>query len=245
MSATIRFRNFIPRPNCWREFLRVRVIRHYVAFARFFYYVILKRKMRTFQTPDAAQNTVSHNMKSISNLSVERSLSLIRPLASISRVNAESKILTIGPRTEGEILNLLSFGFRRSNIKALDLISYSPWVLLGDMHQMPFSDEEFDVCLSGWVLAYSDNKKRAAEEMVRVSRNGAIVAIGVAYTPLTKQEIVNKVGYLPGSEERMRSLKDVLKWFGPHVGTIFFQQDVDEKNENTEFNLIVIFSIKK
>ena len=120
---------------------------------------------------------------------------LMNPLMSIDRISSrigKIKVLVIGPKLESEILSIRSYGIPKKNIDAIDLISYSPWVKSGDMHNLPYEKCTFDVIISGWVIAYSDNKQRAVDEMVRVAKDGAIIGIGVGYTPSSNKEIIEK-----------------------------------------------------
>ena len=50
------------------------------------------------------------------------------------------KVLSIWPRSEGEIFNIFAHGFELNNITGLDLFSYSPYIKLGDMHNLKFND---------------------------------------------------------------------------------------------------------
>jgi ubiquinone/menaquinone biosynthesis C-methylase UbiE len=72
----------------------------------------------------------------------------------------------------------MSYGIKPGNLKTLDHISYSPWITTGDMHDIPFEDNSFDVLILGWVIGYSRKPERVAEEIISVSRPGAIVSIG-------------------------------------------------------------------
>ena len=47
------------------------------------------------------------------------------------------------------------------------------------MHKFPYDKNTFDFVLMGWCQAYSDNKKKALEEAIRVTRQGGSIAIGV------------------------------------------------------------------
>jgi len=60
----------------------------------------------------------------------------------------------------------------RKNIRGLDLISYSPWVDLGDMHAMPYEDDTWDITLVSMVLTYSENPRKVVDEVVRVTKSG-------------------------------------------------------------------------
>lgn len=239
------------------QLMNVDRLRTLVARARWFYFVKLRKRLRFFDAKQASEGTVSHNVKGMVDLSVRRSLTLVRPLVAaltVSRpggaVEAASfkglRILSIGPRTEGELLNLVGHGFVPEQIRGLDLISYSPWVDLGDMHAMPYPDNSWDAIMFGWVLAYSDDKQRAADEIVRVAKNGAIIAVGVEYCCLSNDQIIAKYGYLSGSAERIWKLGDILQYFAGHIGQIYFQHDVTPARQHEEVvALIAVFSIKK
>jgi len=77
-----------------------------------------------------------------------------------------------------EIYCLLSVGFDLRNISAIDLISSSPLIELGDMHALRFSDSEFDVVISAWVINYSHDPEKALAEYSRVLKKGGLLAIG-------------------------------------------------------------------
>ena len=42
---------------------------------------------------------------------------------------------------------LTSAGFDPANIRGLDLISYSSMVDVGDMHDLPYEDDSFDIVI--------------------------------------------------------------------------------------------------
>jgi SAM-dependent methyltransferase len=88
------------------------------------------------------------------------------------------KVLHIGSRNLSEILCGVGFGLQLKNISAIDLISYHPIVSIGDVHQIPFGDSEFDLIIVGWILAYSSDVDTAIREIFRVLAPGGKVAIG-------------------------------------------------------------------
>jgi SAM-dependent methyltransferase len=147
----------------------------------------------------------------------------------------------IGPRAEGEILGLMAHGFERRSIKALDLITYSPWVELGDMHGMPYEADSFDAVILGWVLAYSENRPQAASEVLRVLRPGGIVAIGVEWAPVSNEELMQQRGYLPGSSQRISGCDEILSLFGESVIDLLVREEPDKSKVGS---MIVIFSAK-
>lgn len=229
------------------QLLLVDFIRMCVAFLRFFTFAVVLRRLKTFDpgTGDIGVNAVHHNkvqlLKNISNLAVNRAKFLIYPLSAI-RLSRSTPVLCIGPRAEGELLNLKGLGFRK--IRGLDLISYSPWVDIGDMHNMPYADNSYGIAIMGWCLAYSDNRKKAASEVVRVLHAGGIVAVGSEFVTASTEEVSKRVGYQVCDEERLSSVADILSLFGDHVDYVYFSQD-RPKTPCDKCELLAIFSIKK
>ncbi|NOS67696.1 MAG: methyltransferase domain-containing protein [Candidatus Peribacteraceae bacterium] len=228
------------------QLLRVSVIRLFVAVVRYVWFVKVLRRLKTVSpsTGDIGVNAVHHNLLGLQNLrglAVPRSHRLLYPLAAL-RFSKSSPILSIGPRSEGELLNFWGLGFR--NVRGLDLISYSPWIDLGDMHAMPYETDRFGAVIMGWVLAYSDNRKKAAQEAVRVTRPGGIIAVGVEYRAESAEELSKKVGYELCDEKRITSVAEILELFGESVDRIFFRQDLPD-GPCEKWDLLVLFSVKK
>ena len=172
----------------------------------------------------------------------------MNPIMSIDKINSkisELKVLVIGPKLESEILSIRSYGILKKNIDAIDLISYSPWIKSGDMHDLPYEDSTFDVIISGWVIAYSDNKQKAVDEMIRVAKDGAIIGIGVGYTPTSNSEIIEKRGYLISSEERIFNNKFIFDLFKEKIDKIYFKHDIDDKRKEISGKILSVFSIEK
>lgn len=219
------------------QFLRVDFIRAAVAALRYFTFVVIRRRFRTWepQSGDVKANAVSHNrrhMKGVRGFAVIRSSLLLHALSAI-QISKSLPVLTIGPRTEGEILNLMGLGFR--NIRGIDLISYSPWIDLGDMHALPYKDSAFAVVIMGWVLTYSSNRRKAALEAVRVVRDGGIIALGSATADVA--EGVQTTQWCP-------TWKEQLECFEPYIDHLYFAHDFPPFPVNQR-NLMAIFSVKK
>ncbi len=230
------------------QLLRIDAVRQFVAWTRFVYFVYILRRLRTLdpQTGDIGVNTVRHNLISLrktSGLNVPRSNLLIYPLSAI-RMSKATPILSIGPRSEGELLNFRALGFK--NVRGLDLISYSPWIDLGDMHAMPYADKTFGAVVLGWVIAYSDNRRKAAQEIIRVVRDGGFVAIGVEYSKESAEATAQRVGYDMCDKEKIESVQQILDIFSPYVDRVLFSHDVPRSDVAFDkWQLLVIFSIKK
>lgn len=201
------------------------------------------RPVREFQdvTTGTMPGTVAHNRLQIDDgtfASATRTARLINPLTSIQDVflgAGSMKVLSIGPRTEMELLHLAGIGFQPKNISALDLISTSPWIDLGDMHALPYPDRAFHVVISGWVLGYSKAPQKAVDEMLRVTRDGGLVAIGCTHNPKAAEiEYKDEQARIQGRIfHRVAELKDLI---GARMGQVFFQHEP----ETGEINVVML-----
>ncbi len=246
--ATLRNLGVAPY-RCIRELMHARCLLFCVLYARYFYYVGIRRRLRILEgLPHVALNTIMNNLYGLRpGLTCDRSLWIIRPVSVLETLGPrwETRILCVGPRTEGELFRLWSHGYKLCNIRGLDVISYSPYIDLGDMHDMPYADNSFDLVLCGWTLAYSENKPKAAEEIARVVRRGGVVAVGVQYVEMTNEELIKAHGYLAGSKERITSVKQILSYFEGKVEHVYFDHDIVKGVNSISGNLMVIFSISK
>ncbi len=237
------------------ELLMVRMIRTAVGKLRFLYYARILRHVRTRESKDAIEHTVEHNLKAIAAFGLTRMDRLIKPVSVIESIGKDSKILVIGPRNEDDILNLIGNGFNSRNITGLDLISYSPFIEVGDMHETRFPDAYFDVIICGWTLSYSNQPAKWAQEMIRITKDHGVVAIAVEYSTLTNEQAtkLHHGGYHlnPVNCERINSTGQILELFGEHVGAVFFNHDAPNKIShgdqlnNDVSSVVAIFSLKK
>ncbi len=222
-----------------RKLLAVDRIRNFFCFLRAFYFCKIKNQMKNFEeiTEDTWKHTLDSNKRAVYNKDISlpkhpranrifdigKSLDGSKSKWLIEGVKQKYKksefknlkILSIGPRSEGEIYTIFANGFELKNITGLDLFSYSPLIKLGDMHHLDFNDQEFDIVLMGWCLAYSNNKKKVLSEVKRVlNKNGSLI-IGHSTLDQTKDEIIASRGYLIGSPnetiESLDDLKNLLK----------------------------------
>lgn len=240
----------------WVARFRIPLWVAFVSWLRFIWFAKLLRRTRFLdmasgQTTFVAEHTIGHNFKGLQlnalrAFSGERPDLLLRLLSTIGTVAPErDRILFVGPRAESELLVARSYGFRRQNIRGLDLISYSRQVDLGDMHRMPYDDNAWNVFVLGWVLAYSENPAAACREIIRTARPGAVVAIGVQYHPLSPEEIGQQLGYIPGAKTRLESTQQILSLFGDHVGSVYIAHDIDAHRRHQPGDILLVFSIKK
>ena len=164
---------------------------------------------------------------------------LIAPLKSLDFVNfKKAKILSVGPRTESEIFNLVGHGFKLKNIEAIDLQSYSKVIKLGDLLNIPFDNDKFDIVICGWVLSYTNKVQKGIDEMIRVTKNNGIICIGIS-------DHDTKV-----SKESLSSSSEIINYFGENLKEVYFKyHPKDLKNKTAEqhksYRSVVIAEIKK
>lgn len=237
-----------------RETLLIRKVRAVVGKVRFFYFVFLRRRVTTLESQDAVKQTVKHNVKALGMFGGTRMDKIIRPISVLENISRDAKILVIGPRNEDDILTLIGNGFERKNILGLDLISYSPYIKVGDMHNTGFDASTFDVIICGWTLSYSNNPKKFASEVLRIVKNDGVIGIGVEYSTLTKEQSIKiHEGYHLHTEnfERINSTRQILSLFDGNVKHVYFDHDApnkishgDEMVKNVS-NVVAIFSVVK
>jgi SAM-dependent methyltransferase len=176
--------------------------------------------------------TIAHNRREVEMDafgSTRRTGRLINPLSSLEPVYSHShklKALSIGPRTEMELLHLMGIGFQIQNIRALDLISSSPFIDAGDMHSLPYDDRSFDVVISGWAIAYSNRPQRAVDEMIRVCADGGLIAIGITFDAANDEGVratARNENDIEGTN--FRKVSDFEKLIGRSLHRVLFQQE--------------------
>lgn len=181
---------------------------------------------------------------------------LIRPLSVIEFINENSEALVIGPRNEHDLFCLVGHGFDKKKVRGLDLISYSNWIDLGDMHATPYPDNRFDVVIVGWTLSYSRDPEKFAAEMMRIIKDNGVIAIGVEYSIMDEADEVELMGYAIQEfdvlKKRINTVQGILQLFLPHVKEEYFTHDAPLKRSHLKSGLVenvsnvaAIFSVKK
>jgi hypothetical protein len=118
--------------------------------------------------------------------------------AILSEDRGEMHALSIGPRYESELYGLIGLGFKKRNIRAVDTFSYSPMIQVGNVHDLSYQSETFDLILCGWTIAYSEEPIEAIVEIVRVTKPfGKIVLTWdllkpIQYSDLNSLALYNK-----------------------------------------------------
>lgn len=245
--------------------------RNRYCFARTFFLTKILRNVRKYEanSPYVSENTVFSNLRRILennklhphpsakyflgvdlNQGAAKSGNVVEAFSKIPEVAEkikDLKVLSIGPRTEGELYAFFAHGFEMKNIQGVDLFSYSPKITPADMHDLPFEDNSFNVVMMGWCIAYSDNKYLAASEAARVLVDGGYLIVGVSYSPKSNEQIIKERGYLIGSEERLTSLKLVAQLFGDRLENVKILKARDDGTKRPQQNgqIILMARVKK
>jgi len=235
-----------------QQFLLIREIRIAVGLLRYVVFRHLIRSNRVYEASDQShlgKDTFSHNYRQIlhSLLTHDRVHHLLHPVVAIEEVATNLptlKTLSIGPRSEGELLLIAGYGFSWPNIRAVDLFSYSPRIDVADMHDLPYADNSFDIIFNGWCLAYSDDQETALKEMVRVLRPGGFIALGQGYDNRDEEQR-RDLGYV-GGKNRKNTIEAVFEPISQHVGKIYFRHDIDAAMAaKGQRAMIAVISIQK
>ena len=89
-----------------------------------------------------------------------------------SFLSENTKILCIGARTGQEVVALKEMGF--NNVIGIDIIPHDPHVIFGDMHNLEFEDESFDMVYTN-IMDHSLNPQKFVDEIERVLKiNGVL-----------------------------------------------------------------------
>jgi SAM-dependent methyltransferase len=228
--------------------------RKYYGILRFIYFTKIRIKLKTFDNNNSLENTISYNLTAFKHIgndfTMNRMMYLIHGLLSLEFIDKNVKILVIGPRTENDLLILNGYGFK--NVVGLDLITYSPNIILGDMHNMPFNANEFDVVICGWTISYSKEPNIACDEIYRILSSNGLAIFGFDhYNPNN----TNSSGEAPVQPNRINSISDIKRLFENKISSVYFEYDAELKN--TPINEIkkisgldasvvaIIFKIKK
>ena len=173
---------------------------------------------------DPLQHTLEYNLAQVRTFDNRRSFRMIKLVSCINAVNRDGQVLFVGPRNEADLLTLYAFGFAWDRIRGFDLFSYSPKIDIGDMHELPYEDDSFDIAFSSWALTYSDDPLRACRELVRVTRPGGIICVGCEYDEQEVDEVRRERG--PDAVLRcwFANLDELRSCFGAGLGAVLWQE---------------------
>ncbi len=206
-------------------------------------YFLIKRRFHIDEMRFSGENehneyVIQHNLWNnlkLFQFSRARIEYLMYPLMSIPSVQSKGKTLCIGPKNEGEILLLEAHGFR--DVIGIDLFTYTPKILLMDMHEMTFPDNSFDTVFSGAVVRYSYDIKKVVSEMIRVAKDGAMIVCSFGLFP-PEEELEFCATPLYGG------IGELLQLFGKTVGHVYWWNEGQIPGKSSRI-CSVIFQLNK
>jgi hypothetical protein len=219
------------------QLLRDHSVRRAVVVDRLANYMRHNERIRIFEGGDVKSipRTVEWNLDGLKHLAgFGRGDQVLRVLLSIDDIFqriASLKVLIVGPRIEDELLALVAWGFSADNVHGLDLISYSPFVDLGDMHNLPYPDSTFDVAILSNVITYSTDYERVCSELLRVCNQSSILGVAESYDRRSKDVAQSHFNSMFGEDSPPRNLdspEDILALFGDSVGDVIFRHPIPE-----------------
>ncbi len=207
-------------------------------------YFLLKSKfkikqIKIYNKSSLNKEVINHNLWNelkLFQFSRGRIERLLYPLKSLASFQPHGKTLCIGPKNEGEIILLKMHGL--TDVIGIDLFSYCPTIKLMDMHYMSFKDNTFDTIFCGWVLKYSYDLKKAVDEIIRVSKDSALITCSFGIALDKNEELEFVTTHLAGG------VGELLNLFGDTVGHVYWRDEDIVKGGKTK-NGIVIFKLKK
>jgi len=145
--------------------------------------------------------------------------------------NMPNTILSIGPRDARE-LNQVQRKFPKSKVSGVDLFSNDKRITLGDMHDLPFVDNSFNIVFAVHVMEHAYNPKQAFSEISRILCKGGIfsmeVPINFATTEFDRQDY---------------SSADVVKeYLGSNFSTIY--EEIEDRSSLQKPNTLRLIFIK-
>lgn len=238
------------------DIYKIDIFRTSIVIIRFIFLFHIRKKILYYIDPNkkisnhrlikkengSVETVITHNMhftdnffnlkKTFKRFSGAKTMMISSPLKSIDFINYENfKVLSVGPRNEGELFQIRSLGFNWKNIYGIDLLSYSDTIDLGDIHNSNYQTDFFDIIFCGWVLTYSEDYEKILDELFRIVKNNGIITIGF--------------GYNPKKDYKLYSTEQILKKFDNKISHIYFNFDAFKSNPKNKRHSILMFKVKK
>src|SRR4051794_23436020 len=111
------------------QLLLIEGVRRRTAWSRYQWFRRVRRRPISLAPTSAvvSETTIGHNRRGLEvDFGSGRSTTLLRPLSVLAPLQGrlgELDVLSVGPRTEGELLNIVAHGFNATRIRALDIMS--------------------------------------------------------------------------------------------------------------------------
>ena len=169
----------------------------------------------------------------------------LRCLNSVGQNAHRLRVATVGCRTEAEIFSLVNAGFNPDNIDGFDLFTNSPYIKLGDVTNLSISDGHYDISICGWVFEFVTDLQSAASELIRITKNGGIIAIGGMHHPISMnlEEYARRKNHQ--DREWFCSVEKIKALFDIKDKDILFKSDIEDEDLDKRGDVVLIFKVRK
>ncbi len=133
---------------------------------------------------------------------------LMEDLVELGRLQPDARVLCVGPRNGYELDWFSAHGFR--DAVGIDLFSTRSDILVMDMQRMSFEADTFNAVYASHSLEHAYDVDRVVREIVRVSKDRALVALEVPIRYETRGADRHDFGGSDG----------LVRLFRPHVAEI-------------------------
>lgn len=144
------------------------------------------------------------------------------------------RVLCVGCRNVSELNYLKTKGAKCVN--GIDLFSECKDIVVMDMHDMKFSDNEYDLIFSAHSLEHAHSISKAVNEMLRVVKDDGYIAIEVP------------VKYQTGGADIVDfdNLENLHETFGPHIAEhVWSETNISRGEEASTSSIRTIFRVAK
>lgn len=209
---------------------------------------LIKNEIVVLEETKSRSGTLSHNIEGLIGMSgYDRGGQLTEKAIGLTPISMRPalKVLHIGARNLNELFTTLSQGIIAENIFSIDLIELPGFNSAGDMHNLPYESDSFDVVILGWVLPYSTNPIGALNEINRVAKDSAIIAIGWDFTEYSyeKSDVLNYDDAIKISSTR--DIVEIINDSEMKIHNIFVSIDACYPFSEESRRNMLIFSSKK
>ena len=143
---------------------------------------------------------------------------IISKLSLSENFKKKSNVLCIGARYGTEIEVFKQLGF--NDITGIDIYPRSENVIKADMHNLPFSENSFDIIYKHHSLDHSLFPKKAVKEMYEISKEKAFWIHTIPFNDFGKEEAID-----------FDSSDEIITFFENYTAEIIYKQEVI-KNKN-------------
>ncbi len=172
------------------------------------HWLVLRRRLEVGRSPQYRDYLETQLRRSLSKRTNDPGIGarVLIDQVELQRRPGDAAVLCVGCRNGVEIDEFRARGFE--SVVGIDLFSQRDDILVMDMHEMAFADDSFDVVYASHALEHAYDVDTVLQEIARVGRDGAIVAVEV---PLRHRGSTADRVEFPGIEELRQASRPYLR----------------------------------